>query len=126
MGITFGKKKKTEEDSTVKPKRKYAGHVDFDKEEPVVIKTKGVTRKPRKTTPKVDYKPITEGDLYQILISAVGGKGNITDATLKVMKSGFARKPFGGDRRGGGGWNSTAYAIIEAFESSGLIYIKKE
>jgi len=85
--------------------------------------------KPRKTTPrkpKENYRPITEGDFHQIIIDALKGMGNVDEATFKTMKSGFARRPFGGDRKGGGGWNGTAYAIGEAIARSGKVYIKKE
>ena len=112
--ITFGKKSKSDPIAT-----------------PVIAPVE--TPKPRKTTPKTpprkpreNYRPVKEGDLHQIIIDALKGNGNVDNATFKTMKSGFARRPFGGDRKGGGGWNSTAYAVIEAFERSGKVYIKKE
>lgn len=119
--ITFGQKR---EEPEPKPNRKYAGHVDFDDEQKTVIKTKGMTRKPRK--PKENYRPIKEGDLHQVIIDALKGDIKVAHETKRIMKSGFARKPFGGNRKGGGGWNSTAYAIFEAIERSGKVFVKKE
>ena len=101
------------------------GKITFGRKEPEpVVVPRTTPRAPRKA--KENYRPAREGDLYQALKDAIEKEFDVDPETLKRMKSGFARKPFGGDRKGGGGWNSTAYAVFEAIEKSGRFYIKKE
>lgn len=72
-----------------------------------------------------NYKLVNEGDLYQIIKDCLKGEFPVEKATLGNMKKNFARQPFGGNRKGGGGWNSTAYALFEALVKSEKLHIKK-
>lgn len=77
------------------------------------------------TKKRAKYGLIVQGDIHQAIIDAMEGEIKIDSQTRAGMKKHFGREPFGGNRKSGGGWNSTAYAIIKALVKSGRFYIKK-
>lgn len=97
------------------------------KETPVIIESSpppiSKPSKPRKS--RATYKLLEKGDLFQVIFDTIQGNVPVKSKTITDMKKHFAENPFGGHRKGGGGWNATAYAIFEAIVKSERFYIKK-
>ncbi len=121
MPITFG----DEPETTKKTKIKYLGKPDFDDKKDQ-IKVEGMETKqktPRK--PRASTKPVTQGDLEDIIRKVIKEEIKIDPELLQRMKKGYSKRPFGGERKNSGGWNSITYAIFEVLEDSKILFIKK-
>lgn len=96
-----------------------------EKKTPLVTPTvsKRTVTPPRK---RENYQAVTKGDLVNILSDACAGKVKIKSDVQQKLKRHFGQYPFGGARKGAGGWNTTAYAIFEVLLSSEKFFIKTE
>jgi len=109
-----------------KPKEKKTPEVPTKVSRPADIEKPTPTPRPSQPRkPRASYKPLEKGDLFQVIFDTTRGNIPVKPKTVQNMKKHFAENPFGGHRKGGGGWNATAYAIFEAIVKSERFYIKK-
>lgn len=78
----------------------------------------------RKKPPK--FRPITKGDLVNVIADVLEGEITVDERLLERMKKGYPKVPFGGERSTrDGGWNSISYGLIDAILSSERFYMKE-